>query len=104
MSDALTAGQRAQDLSELLNTGWALVAGRDALSKRFEFNSFITAFGWMSQVALYAEKWNHHPEWFNVYGTVDVVLTSHDLNGLSTRDLKLARKMDTLAKGHVKPE
>jgi len=66
----------------------------DALEKTFSFKSFIRAFGWMSQVAMWAEKLNHHPEWFNVYNRVEVRLTTHDVNGLSELDFKLADKME----------
>ncbi|GAA6184642.1 MULTISPECIES: 4a-hydroxytetrahydrobiopterin dehydratase [Alteromonadaceae] len=64
------------------------------LIKTFKFKSFIRAFGWMSQVAIWAEKLNHHPEWFNVYNKVDVELTTHDVGGISELDFKLAEKMD----------
>jgi 4a-hydroxytetrahydrobiopterin dehydratase len=82
--------------AELLAAGWSLVEGRDALAKSFKFRSFVEAFGWMTKVALVAEKLNHHPEWSNVYGRVEVVLTTHDSGGLSELDLKLARKMDAM--------
>ncbi|MCH2165427.1 MAG: 4a-hydroxytetrahydrobiopterin dehydratase [Marinovum sp.] len=85
------------DKSAILNAGWIAVDGRDAIEKEFVFGDFIMAFAWMTQVAIYAEKWNHHPEWFNVYKTVRVVLTTHDIGGLSELDAKLARKMDALA-------
>ena len=96
MSDALTQAQRDDELAMLLVNGWALVEGRDAIEKRFEFRNFVDAFGFMTRAAIWAEKWNHHPEWSNVYRTVDVVLTSHDTGGLSARDIKLARKLDAL--------
>jgi 4a-hydroxytetrahydrobiopterin dehydratase len=73
-----------------------MVEGRDAITKTFIFDNFVAAFGWMTQVAIWAEKWNHHPEWSNVYRTVDVVLSTHDVGGLSSLDAKLARKMDSL--------
>ena len=73
-----------------------MVEGRDAIHKRFEFADFTEAFAWMTRAALWAEKWNHHPEWSNVYKTVDVVLTTHDVEGLSALDAKLARKLDSL--------
>ena len=57
----------------------------------------IVCFGFMTRAAIWAEKWDHHPEWFNVYNRVDVTLTTHDVGGLSALDVKLARKMDTLA-------
>ena len=81
----------------LLAAGWQMVEGRDAIQKTYVFKNFIEAFGFMTRAALWAEKWNHHPEWSNVYKTVDVVLTTHDVGGLSDLDDKLARKMDQLA-------
>lgn len=95
MSDILT--DREADLAPLLSQGWALVEGRDAIHKTYVFRNFIEAFGFMTKAALWAEKWDHHPEWSNVYKTVEVTLTSHDVNGLSARDVKLAAKMDKLA-------
>lgn len=71
---------------------WQICEGK--LSKTFKFKSFIRAFGWMSQIAIWAEKLNHHPEWYNVYNKVDVKLTTHDVGGLSELDFKLAAKMD----------
>lgn len=93
----LTDQERDELLSPLLANGWALVDGRDAICKTYTFRNFIEAFGWMTRVALWAEKWNHHPEWDNVYRTVNVVLTTHDVDGLSPLDVKLANKMDDLA-------
>ena len=66
----------------------------DAIKKTFVFKSFIRAFGWMSQIAIWAEKLKHHPEWFNVYNRVEVRLTTHDVNGLSELDFALAEKME----------
>ncbi|MDP5031593.1 MAG: 4a-hydroxytetrahydrobiopterin dehydratase [Paraglaciecola sp.] len=66
----------------------------DKLVKTFKFKSFIRAFGWMSQIAICAEKLNHHPEWFNVYNKVEVKLTTHDVDGISELDFKLASKME----------
>ena len=66
------------------------------LVKTFEFKDFVEAFGWMTRVAIWAEKWDHHPEWSNVYKTVTVTLITHDVNGLSDRDIKLAQKIDSL--------
>ena len=91
--ERLTEAQRAADLAPLLDEGWTMVEGRDAISRRFKFADFAEAFGWMTRVALIAEKMDHHPEWFNVYNRVDVTLTTHDADGLSTRDIALARKM-----------
>jgi 4a-hydroxytetrahydrobiopterin dehydratase len=66
----------------------------DKLCKTFKFKSFIRAFGWMTQIAIWAEKLKHHPEWFNVYNKVDVELTTHDADGISELDFKLAEKME----------
>ncbi|NBB97571.1 MAG: 4a-hydroxytetrahydrobiopterin dehydratase [Alphaproteobacteria bacterium] len=84
-------------LDPLLANGWTLVEGRDALEKTYTFANFIDAFGWMSRAAIVAEKMDHHPEWFNVYKTVRVTLTTHDVGGLSELDVMLAQKMDKLA-------
>ncbi|MDK3016645.1 4a-hydroxytetrahydrobiopterin dehydratase [Pseudodonghicola flavimaris] len=96
MSEILSEEGRHLLLEPLLANGWALAEGRDALVKTYEFDSFVDAFGWMTRVALWAEKWNHHPDWQNVYKTVVVTLWTHDLGGLSAQDAKLARKMDSL--------
>ncbi|MGY6697402.1 MAG: 4a-hydroxytetrahydrobiopterin dehydratase [Roseinatronobacter sp.] len=85
------------ELDPLFASGWALVDGRDAIEKEFAFANFIEAFGWMSRVALVAEKMGHHPEWFNVYKSVKVTLSTHDLGGLSDLDIRLAQRMDSLA-------
>ena len=97
LSPPLTTAERAEFLPELQAAGWTLQTDRDSLTKTFEFKNFISAFGWMSQIAIWSEKMNHHPECFNVYRTVEVLLTSHDVDGLSMRDVKMARKMDQLA-------
>lgn len=83
--------------AELAAAGWDV--GDAKADKTFIFKNFIEAFGWMTSVAITAEKLNHHPEWFNVYKTVKVTLTTHDTGGLSDLDLKLAKRMDALA-GH----
>ena len=95
MSDALTPQGRAEFLQQL--AGWHMVDGRDAIERRFVFSNFNQAFGFMTRVALEAEKMDHHPEWANVYRTVDIVLTSHDVKGLSERDVALARVIDMIA-------
>lgn len=95
MSEKLTGDARQTALAEL--TGWSEVEGRDAIRKEFKFKSFIKAWGWMSQMAIVAEKMSHHPEWFNVYNRVEVVLTTHDVDGLSALDIELAKKMDAAA-------
>lgn len=97
MSTPLTESDRSTDLAALLKNGWAMDSTRDAIRKTYVFKNFIEAFGFMTRTALWAEKWNHHPEWSNVYKTVNVTLTTHDVDGLSDLDIKLARKMDTLA-------
>jgi 4a-hydroxytetrahydrobiopterin dehydratase len=96
MNDKLTGTERDAALAPLLESGWQMVKGRDAIAKSFVFRNFVEAFGFMTRAALWAEKWNHHPEWSNVYKTVEVTLTSHDVEGLSARDVKLACKMDAL--------
>jgi 4a-hydroxytetrahydrobiopterin dehydratase len=73
---------------------WQVVEGK--LIKTFKFKSFIRAFGWMSQIAIWAEKLNHHPEWYNIYNKVEVQLTTHDVGGISELDFKLAEKMEML--------
>ena len=74
--------------------GWQLVKDRNAISKTFEFKNFNQAFSWMTAMALYAEKLDHHPEWFNVYNKVIVTLSTHDVEGISKLDIKLAKQMD----------
>ena len=97
MTKPLTDADRNTLLAPLLATGWKMVEGRDAIAKTFQFADFTAAFGWMTQVAIWAEKLNHHPEWSNVYRTVEVTLTTHDVGGLSELDIQLANKMDALA-------
>ncbi len=99
MTEKLSETARKTTLEPLLQDGWAMVEGRDAIKKTFEFKNFVDAFGFMTRVAIWAEKWNHHPEWFNVYKTVEVTLSTHDVGGLSSLDAKLARKMDVLYSG-----
>lgn len=83
-----------EGIDTLLANGWTMVDGRDAISKTFVFANFIDAFGWMTRMALWAEKMDHHPEWSNVYKTVEVVLTTHDAGGVTMKDVTLAKKMD----------
>ena len=97
MTEKLSAETRGTLLDPLFSNGWTHDTARDAIHKQFVFADFADAFGWMTRVAIWAEKWNHHPEWDNVYKTVNVTLTTHDVNGLSSLDVKLARKMDSLA-------
>ena len=76
-----------------------MVEGRDALAKTFVFSDFVAAFGFMTRVALAAERMNHHPEWHNVYKRVEVTLTTHSAGGLTRRDVELAQRMNQLAAG-----
>lgn len=95
MSDKLTGEDRRIALAGL--QGWSEVADRDAIVKTYRFADFNGAFGFMTRVALIAEKLDHHPEWFNVYNRVEVTLTSHDVAGLSRRDIKMAKAIDAIA-------
>ena len=83
-----------QEVSKLDN--WKVVNGK--IHKTFEFNDFVQAFGFMTKVAMNAEKINHHPEWFNVYNRVRIDLVTHDVNGISNYDIELARIIDTITK------
>ncbi|KAK3908129.1 putative pterin-4-alpha-carbinolamine dehydratase [Frankliniella fusca] len=97
MAGKLSVEDRETSLKPLLGSGWSMVENRDAIYKEFLFKDFNEAFGFMSRTALLAEKMDHHPEWFNVYNKVQVTLSSHDVNGLSQRDIKLASFMDKAA-------
>ncbi len=88
--------ERAKALQEL--EGWEEAKGRDAITKTFQFKSFSQAWGWMSRVALVAEKMDHHPEWGNVYGRVEVTLSTHSAGGVTEFDIALARKMEAFAR------
>ena len=85
------------NLTRLLEADWKLLSDRNAISKTYKFKNFNEAFAFMTSVAIFADKINHHPEWFNVYSRVDVVLTTHDLNGVSELDITLAEHMDNFA-------
>ena len=87
----------AAALAEL--AGWSAADGRDAIVKTFKFADFNAAFGWMTRVALAAEKLDHHPEWFNVYSRVEVLLATHDADGVTELDVTLAKIMDGAAGG-----
>ena len=95
MTQKLSGEVRSRALARL--DGWSVVKDRDAISKKFVFKDFNEAFGFMTRVALVAEKLDHHPEWFNVYKTVEVTLSTHDAGGLTERDIALAEAMDKLA-------
>jgi 4a-hydroxytetrahydrobiopterin dehydratase len=77
--------------------GWSVVQGREAIAKRYQFADFNAAFGFMTRVALYCEKLDHHPEWSNVYNRIDVLLRTHDVDGVTDIDITLANFMDRTA-------
>lgn len=90
----LTGSEREELLQPLIAAGWKVDDARDAITKEFQFRNFVHAFGWMTQIAIVAEKMNHHPEWSNVYKTVTVTLTTHDAGGLTDKDVRLAQRME----------
>ena len=92
--EQLTAEERDSWRSGL--KGWTLTREGKAIERKFEFADFSEAFAFMTRVAMIAESRDHHPEWFNVYNRVEVTLTTHDADGLSLRDVKMARKIDAL--------
>ena len=94
MIEALNETERAEALDGLPD--WDYDEGRDAITRKILFTDFAEAFGFMAQVALIAEKANHHPEWTNVWNRVDVLLTTHDAGGLSHRDIELAEAIDAI--------
>ena len=96
MAERLSAEARKAALSGL--AGWNEVAGREAIARTFTFKDFNEAFGFMTRTALVAEKRDHHPEWRNVYKTVEVVLATHDAGGVTALDIDLAKAMNTIAK------
>ncbi len=96
MVEKLSAEARRRALADL--RGWSEVEGRDAIQKSFQFKDFNQAWGFMSRVALAAEKMDHHPEWFNVYNRVEITLSTHDCGGLSERDVALAGLIDAHAR------
>jgi 4a-hydroxytetrahydrobiopterin dehydratase len=95
MREKLSGEARKAALGRL--KGWNEAAGRDAIGRKFVFADFNAAFGFMTRAALVAEKLDHHPEWFNVYKTVEVTLSTHDAGGLTERDIQLAEAMDKIA-------
>lgn len=99
MTQKLTETERDAVIAPLLANGWAMGDDRDAIAKTYVFANFVEAFGFMSRAALHAEKLNHHPEWSNVYKTVNVTLTTHDAGGLSKLDATLGAILDQLAEG-----
>src|SRR6476646_4296479 len=95
MAQKLSGEARSRALARL--SGWSELKGRDAIAKKFVFRDFNEAFGFMARVALAAEKMDHHPEWSNVYKTVDVVLSTHDAGWLTEKDIALAKAMNKFA-------
>lgn len=95
MAERLSADARKSALKGL--PGWKEVAGREAIERTFVFKDFNEAFGFMTRAALVAEKHDHHPEWRNVYKTVEVVLSTHDASGVTARDVELAKAMNAIA-------
>lgn len=96
MAERLSEEARRLILEEL--PGWSETTGREAIERTFTFRNFSEAFGFMCRVALVAEKNDHHPEWKNVYKTVEVVLATHDAGGVTALDVDLARAMNAIAK------
>ena len=96
MAERLSAEARKSALAEL--PGWSETAGREAIARTFTFKDFNEAFGFMSRAALVAEKNDHHPEWKNVYKTVEVVLATHDAGGVTRLDIELAKAMNGIAR------
>merc|ERR1712025_1234673 len=92
----LDATERQEKLQPLINKGWSMVKDRDAIYKEFIFKDFNQAWGFMSRIALKAEKMDHHPEWFNVYNKVQITLATHDCGGLSVKDVTLASFIEGL--------
>ena len=95
MTQRLSAEMRKSALAAL--PGWSEVSGREAIAKTFVFKDFNEAFGFMTRAALVAEKHDHHPEWKNVYKTVEVVLSTHDAGGVTAKDVELAQAMNAIA-------
>lgn len=95
MVERLSGAARSAALAKL--NGWSDVPGRDAIARTFTFRDFNEAFGFMTRAALVAEKNDHHPEWRNVYKTVEVVLSTHDAGGVTNRDIALAEAMNRIA-------
>lgn len=98
MSHKLTPEARKQAVDSL--QGWIDDPDADAISKSLQFSDFKEAFAFMTQVALEAERLHHHPDWCNVYNRVEIILTTHDVEGLSERDIELARYIDRIAQQH----
>lgn len=96
MISKLNSEERAAQLGRLKS--WQTVVGRDAIERHLEFADFNEAFGFMTRVAIKAQEMNHHPEWFNVYNNVRITLSTHEVNGVTERDIELARFIDDIVK------
>lgn len=94
MVEPLDIEGREKALSQLPD--WVFNPVKNGIEREFKFDDFVQAFGFMSSVAILAEKQNHHPEWFNVYNKVSILLTTHDANGLSEKDIELANAIEKL--------
>ena len=97
-----TIATKLAALNDLVTDGTHWERSGDCIKKTFTFKSFIRAFGWMSQIAIWAEKLKHHPEWFNVYNRVEVTLATHDCGGISTNDIEMAEAMDEYANSLIR--
>ncbi|ALP61532.1 4a-hydroxytetrahydrobiopterin dehydratase [Paraburkholderia caribensis] len=97
MIQKLSSEQRATQIAQL--DGWQSVEGRDAIKRQLRFADFNEAFGFMTRVAIKAQEMDHHPEWFNVYSNVEITLSTHEANGITERDIRLARFIDEIAAG-----
>ena len=95
MRELLTGEERQAALASIPE--WQETEGRDAIFRSLKFTNFAAAFGFMAEIALVAEKMDHHPEWFNVYNRVDITLSTHDAGGLTGLDIKLAQTIDLTA-------
>jgi 4a-hydroxytetrahydrobiopterin dehydratase len=94
MIQKLSSEERTKQLAAL--NGWQPVADRDAIQRAFKFADFNEAFGFMTRVAIKAQEMDHHPEWFNVYNKVEITLSTHEANGVTERDIKLASFIDSI--------
>jgi len=97
MIQKLSSEQRAAQIAQL--DGWQSVEGRDAIKRQLRFADFNEAFGFMTRVAIKAQEMDHHPAWFNVYSNVEITLSTHEANGITERDIRLARFIDEIAAG-----
>jgi 4a-hydroxytetrahydrobiopterin dehydratase len=94
MIQKLSSEERTKQVATL--NGWQVLADRDAIQRAFKFADFNEAFGFMTRVAIKAQEMDHHPEWFNVYNKVDITLSTHEANGVTERDIKLASFIDSI--------